>query len=86
MVTEDRVEHLSGGELIQLTEAMLESGEIEVVRRLVDASNATLFGHLLNDEDIKSSFPSFINPLPGKGHSGIFQSELSRTAKSPPTD
>lgn len=63
MVTEDRVEHLSGGELIQLTEAMLESGEIEVVGRLVDASNATLFAKLKFEE---IEFPIVYKPIAGE--------------------
>lgn len=47
MGTEDRASSFGGEDNFELSESAFEMGEIEVLGRLVDASNATLFGKLL---------------------------------------
>lgn len=63
MVTADNSETPSKVKSLRLTEEMLADGEIEVVGRLVDASNATLFAKLKYEEN---EYPIVYKPIAGE--------------------
>lgn len=63
MVTADNSEIPSKVKSLRLTEEMLADGEIEVVGRLVDASNATLFAKLKYQD---REYPIVYKPIAGE--------------------
>ena len=63
MVTADNSETPARVKSLRLTEEMLAGGEIEVVGRLVDASNATLFAKLKYEDH---EYPIVYKPIAGE--------------------